>query len=103
MKATIEKHSTLEENISLRTITYVVFFDGKERRRFAECTDAEAYAATLEESTLTAADARQIFTAAIEQETDPDRRSKLELLRAYFTDSDFRKGLEQLVWDINNK
>ena len=102
MKATIERHSTNEPNVSQRTITYVVYFDGQERRRFAECDDAEAYAATLEGSTMTAAEARQVFNQVIEQETDPDKVARLELLRNYFTDVNFRKSFEQLVWNLNN-
>jgi len=52
---------------------------------------------------MTATEARQVFDSAIATETDADRIAKLELLREYFTNADFRKALEDHVWELSRK
>lgn len=51
---------------------------------------------------MTNAEARNIFNAAIANETDADRIAKVELLREYFTNEAFRKEMETRVANLNN-
>jgi hypothetical protein len=51
---------------------------------------------------MTNEQARAVFNQAIAAANDADQIAKLELAREYFTNSDFRKGLEQHVWEINS-
>lgn len=44
-------------------------------------------------------EAKQIFQNAIDNETNADRIAKLELLREYFTNEDFRKALEAYLFE----
>lgn len=46
--------------------------------------------------------AKQIFNQIIYTVTDADKVAKLEICREYFTNTNFREGLEQYAWDINN-
>ena len=45
--------------------------------------------------------AREIFTAAIAGETDPDRIARVELLREFFTNAEFRSAMSNEVARIN--
>lgn len=45
--------------------------------------------------------AREVFNAAIAKETDPDRIAKVELLREYFCNPEFRSAMENEVARIN--
>lgn len=47
------------------------------------------------------AEVRRMFTQAMEQSADPDRRAELELLREYFANPDFRARLNDYVWEVN--
>lgn len=40
---------------------------------------------------MTATDARAVFDEAIAQETDPDRIARVELLREFFCNEEFRQ------------
>lgn len=44
--------------------------------------------------------ARAIFDQAIANTTDLDRIARIELMREYFTNADFRKVLEDHVWEV---
>jgi hypothetical protein len=46
--------------------------------------------------------ARAIFDAAYAAEPDPDKRARLELLREYFCNPDFRRGLHDFAWTNRN-
>ncbi len=48
---------------------------------------------------MTTEQAKAIFTAAIEKETNADRIAKLELLREYFTNPTFRKTMEDHTFE----
>lgn len=52
---------------------------------------------------MTATEARAIFDQAIANTADPDRIAKIELMREYFTNADFRKALEDHVWELTQK
>lgn len=43
--------------------------------------------------------ARAIFDARLAQTSDADERATLQLLRAYFTDPQFRRKLEDFMWE----
>ncbi len=45
--------------------------------------------------------AREIFNAAIAGETDADRIAKVELLREFFCNPEFRAAMQQEVARIN--
>lgn len=47
--------------------------------------------------------AREIFNAAIAGETNPDRIAKVELLREFFTNDNFRAAFSQFVFDMNQR
>jgi len=42
--------------------------------------------------------AREHFNDAIARQTDPDRRARLELAREYFCNPEFRRALEDHLW-----
>lgn len=46
---------------------------------------------------MTTENAKMIFNSEIAKETDKNRIAKLELLREYFTNSDFKLALENEV------
>jgi hypothetical protein len=51
------------------------------------------------------AEMHNVFTLAIETYRDSgdlDQAAKMELVREYFINPDFRKALENLVWSENN-
>jgi hypothetical protein len=52
---------------------------------------------------FTATDARQVFNVAIANAKDADQIAKIELLREYFTNPDFRKFMESSTFAINQK
>jgi hypothetical protein len=43
--------------------------------------------------------AKEIFNAAIAKMTDPDQIAKAEVAREYFTNPDFRKALQDCLWE----
>ena len=47
---------------------------------------------------MTNTEAREIFNAAIANETDADRIAKVELLREYFTNPEFRAAMADEVY-----
>jgi protoheme ferro-lyase len=49
---------------------------------------------------MTTTEARAVFNSVIATESNPDRVAKLELLREYFTNPEFRKALEDHVWEL---
>lgn len=51
---------------------------------------------------MTNEQAKEIFNQVIARETNPDKVANLEICREYFTNPNFRKALEQYVWDINS-
>ena len=51
---------------------------------------------------MTRNEARAIFNQAIENETDADRIAKIELLREYFTNPEFRQKLADYVYEQVN-
>ncbi len=53
------------------------------------------------ETTMTNNEAKEIFNAAIANETNADRIAKVELLREYFTNDDFRAAFNAHVAEIN--
>ncbi len=50
---------------------------------------------------MTDADARRVFDAAIKGETDPDRITKVELLREFFCNPKFRAAMTDEVARVN--
>jgi len=50
---------------------------------------------------MNANEAREIFNAAIANQTDADKIAKLELAREYFTNADFRAAMQDEVARIN--
>jgi hypothetical protein len=48
---------------------------------------------------MTTEQARATFQAAIDASTDPAEIAKLELAREYFTNPDFRKALEDKLFN----
>ena len=50
---------------------------------------------------MTNTEARKILNSAIANETNADKVAKLEVVREYLTNPDFRKKLEDYVWNIN--
>ena len=51
--------------------------------------------------TMTNEEARNVFNQVISQTTDADEIAKLELLREYFTNADFRSAMHDMVWEVN--
>jgi hypothetical protein len=51
---------------------------------------------------MTKTQVKQIFNAAIAKMRDPDQIAKAEIAREYFTNPDFRKTLQDYLWEINN-
>lgn len=47
--------------------------------------------------------AREIFNQVIANQTDADKIANLEICREYFTNPNFRKALEDHVWESNNR
>lgn len=45
---------------------------------------------------------REIFNKVIAGQTDPDRVANLEIVREYFTNPDFKRALEDFVWQVNS-
>lgn len=45
---------------------------------------------------------REVFNQVIHTVEDPANRAHLEVMREYFTNPQFRKALEDLVWAITN-
>lgn len=43
--------------------------------------------------------AREVFNQVLATQTDADKIAKLELAREYFTNPDFRKALENHLWE----
>ena len=52
---------------------------------------------------MTDTEAKNIFNKVIENQTDGDTIAKLEILREYFTNAEFKTNLQDFVWAINNK
>jgi len=50
---------------------------------------------------MTSTEAKEIFNAALANETDADRIAKVELLREYFTNTSFRAAMADEVARIN--
>lgn len=46
--------------------------------------------------------AREVFTAAIQSDTNAESRAVKELLREFFTNQEFREGLAEYVYNLNN-
>lgn len=44
--------------------------------------------------------AREQFNAAIDRQTDPDQRARLELAREYFCNPEFRSAIEDHLWQV---
>ncbi len=57
----------------------------------------------METQKMTDAEAKNIFNKVIENQTDGDTIAKLEILREYFTNAEFKTNLQDFVWAINNK
>ena len=51
---------------------------------------------------MTDTEARKVFNQMIAESTDADQIAKLEVVREYFTNQDFRANLEQFSWDTLN-
>ena len=47
--------------------------------------------------------AKAIFNQVIAQQADADKIAKLEIVREFFTNPDFRKYLEDTAWQINSR
>lgn len=47
--------------------------------------------------------AKRIFNDAIAKQTDADKVARLELVREYFTNPEFRTALHDHVWAINQQ
>ena len=45
--------------------------------------------------------AREVFNQVIAAQAGADKIARLELCREYFTNPDFRKALENHVWETN--
>lgn len=45
---------------------------------------------------------RAVFEKVISTVQDPDRKDELELCREYYTNPEFKKYLEDMVWKMNN-
>lgn len=56
---------------------------------------------TNRETTMTATEAREIFNSALVGETNPERIAKVELLREYFCNTEFKAALHDEVARIN--
>lgn len=52
---------------------------------------------------MTNTEAREIFNTAAASAKTTDQVAKIELAREFFTNPEFRKALEQHVWEINQK
>lgn len=50
---------------------------------------------------MTNEQAKAIFNKAIGTAKDADQVARLEVAREYFTNPDFRKKLEDYVWELN--
>ena len=50
---------------------------------------------------MNAEQAREIFNQALVGKS-PDGVARIEIVREYFTNPEFRSALEQMVWEINN-
>ena len=48
---------------------------------------------------MTTNEAKAIFDQAIENAETPEQADDRRLLKAYFTDPDFRAAMEQKVWE----
>jgi hypothetical protein len=48
---------------------------------------------------MNANEAKQIFQNAIDTSTDADRTAKLELLREFFTNEEFRKAMAEHLFN----
>lgn len=48
---------------------------------------------------MTTQEARQTFNAAIKATADPDAVAKLEIVREYFTNAEFRAKLEDFTFE----
>lgn len=48
---------------------------------------------------MTDQEAREVFNQMIEKATDKDTIAKLEMVREFLTNPDFRANLEQFTWD----
>lgn len=46
-------------------------------------------------------EARKIFNAIIAETTDREQRAKVELLREYFCNTEFRAAMLDEVWKMN--
>lgn len=51
---------------------------------------------------MTVEQAREVFDVAAKGTTDADRIARIELLREYFTNEDFRRAFADHVWNLNN-
>lgn len=45
--------------------------------------------------------AREVFNQVIANQTDTDTIARIEIVREYFTNADFRKAMEDMVWERN--
>ena len=50
---------------------------------------------------MTTEQAKAIFNKAIESAKDADQIARIEICREYFTNPEFKKGLENYVWNLN--
>ena len=48
---------------------------------------------------MTTQEAREVFDLAAKNAADADQVARIELLREYFTNADFRASLEQKLWE----
>lgn len=51
---------------------------------------------------MTNEEARAIFNEVISKQTDEAKIAKLEVLREYFTNPEFRANLEEFTFNLNN-
>jgi hypothetical protein len=52
---------------------------------------------------MTNTEAREIFNQAILTSKDADQIARIEIVREYLCNPNFRKAIEDHVWQINNR
>lgn len=51
---------------------------------------------------MTNEEARKVFDSALSKIKDPEQVEKIELVREYFTNPEFRSNLEKFVYEVNS-
>ena len=51
---------------------------------------------------MTKTENKKIFNQAIKNTDDADTIAKIEIVREYVTNPEFRTKLQQIIWDTNN-